>query len=383
MRYASADLVSDGLTALELLRAVLDPVRLSVLAASVREPASVQDLAKSLDVEPKEIAIAVGDLRSLEILDEDGVLNRDALATVGRSLPREHPDRGEPVEGPWTEREAVILGRFFAGGRLVEMPSARSKRRLVLEKLALMFEPGERYAEYEVNFQIQLVHADYAAIRRYMVDEGFMDRADGVYWRTGGRYEAPVDADREPVVLATSIDGVSLVEYSEIRTQQLINAANDPRIHRYMSDLFPYPYEFEHATDWIDSCMAESPPNNFLIDIDGVLCGGVDASPMSGDKAGVAEIGWWVNPGRWGRGIGSAAATALVDHLFGDRELMRLWAPVMLPNAASAAVALKAGMVLEGRASSAYVKHGVRYDELDFGITREQWANLRTANNSA
>jgi RimJ/RimL family protein N-acetyltransferase len=377
------DLVSDGLTPLELLRAVLDPVRLSVLAASVREPVSVHDVADRLDVEPKDIAVAIGDLRSLQILDEHGVLNRDALAAVGRSLPREHPDRGEPVEGPWTESEAMILGRFFAGGRLIEIPVVASKRRLVMEKLALMFEPGERYAEHEVNFKIQLVHADYAAIRRYMVDEGFLDRADGVYWRTGGRYEAPVDAHHEPVVLPTSIDGVSLVEYSEDRTQQLVTAADDPRIHRYMSDLFPYPYEFEHATDWIDFCMAEIPPNNFLIDIDGVLCGGVGASPMSGEKAGVAEIGWWLNPGWWGRGIASAAAIALIDHLFGDREFMRLWAPVMLPNAASASVALNAGMVLEGTASSAYVKHGVRYDELDFGITREQWANLRTANESA
>lgn len=176
--------MSDGLTALALLRAVLDPVRLSVLAASVRGPVSVHDVADRLDAEPKEIAVAIGDLRSLQILDEDGVLNRDALAAVGRSLPREYSDRGESVEGPWTEREAEILGRFFAGGRLIEIPTAISKRRLVLEKLALMFEPGERYAEQEVNFRIQLVHADYAAMRRYMVEEGFMDRADGVYWRT-------------------------------------------------------------------------------------------------------------------------------------------------------------------------------------------------------
>jgi hypothetical protein len=24
-------------------------------------------------------------------------------------------------------------------------------------------------------------------LRRYLVDEGFLTRADGVYWRTGGR----------------------------------------------------------------------------------------------------------------------------------------------------------------------------------------------------
>lgn len=34
---------------------------------------------------------------------------------------------------------------------------------------------------------LQMYHPDHAALRRYLVDEGFMTRADGVYWRTGGR----------------------------------------------------------------------------------------------------------------------------------------------------------------------------------------------------
>jgi hypothetical protein len=32
-----------------------------------------------------------------------------------------------------------------------------------------------------------MFHADYAALRRHLVDEGLVTRADGVYWRTGGR----------------------------------------------------------------------------------------------------------------------------------------------------------------------------------------------------
>lgn len=187
---ASGEFVSDGVAPLEFLRAVLDPMRLSVLAVSVRGPVSIQDTAETLGVEPKEVAEAVGNLRSLEILDDEGALNKDALVELARSLPQEHPDLGKAVDGPWTEDEAATLGRFFSGSRLVEIPSGAAKRRLVLEKIALDFEPGERYAEREVNFKIQLIHPDYAAIRRYMVDEGLMARADGSYWRTGGRYLA-------------------------------------------------------------------------------------------------------------------------------------------------------------------------------------------------
>ncbi len=32
-------------------------------------------------------------------------------------------------------------------------------------------------------------HADHASLRRFLVDEGFLSREGGVYWRTGG----PVD----------------------------------------------------------------------------------------------------------------------------------------------------------------------------------------------
>ena len=37
-----------------------------------------------------------------------------------------------------------------------------------------------------VNDILVAFHPDYAALRRYLVDDGFLDRADNVYWRSGG-----------------------------------------------------------------------------------------------------------------------------------------------------------------------------------------------------
>jgi hypothetical protein len=62
---------------------------------------------------------------------------------------------------------------------------------VVLERLALEFEPGRRYPEREVNGVLSLWHPDYARLRRALVDERFMDRAAGVYWRSGGRVDIP------------------------------------------------------------------------------------------------------------------------------------------------------------------------------------------------
>jgi hypothetical protein len=71
-------------------------------------------------------------------------------------------------------------------GRLEQIPTARSKRLVVLDWLAQDFEPGRRYSEQMVNLVIGRRHPDAAALRRYLVDENILDRAGGEYWRIGG-----------------------------------------------------------------------------------------------------------------------------------------------------------------------------------------------------
>lgn len=71
------------------------------------------------------------------------------------------------------------------GEQLVTIPAQRKKRLLVLRYLAEQFKPGERYAEADVNWILGRFHPDYAALRRYLVDEELLQRRESVYWRTG------------------------------------------------------------------------------------------------------------------------------------------------------------------------------------------------------
>ncbi len=72
-------------------------------------------------------------------------------------------------------------------GRLVQtLPEKFAKRQIVLEEIAQSFEPGMRYAEAEVNFVLQGLHADYAALRRYLIDSGPLSAARGFYCRRSG-----------------------------------------------------------------------------------------------------------------------------------------------------------------------------------------------------
>lgn len=82
-----------------------------------------------------------------------------------------------------------VARRFVRAGRLVTIPARRRKRLAVLDWLAQAFEPGKIYPEPAVNTLLNRFHPDHAALRRYLVDEGFMERRDGFYWRAGGTFE--------------------------------------------------------------------------------------------------------------------------------------------------------------------------------------------------
>jgi hypothetical protein len=87
------------------------------------------------------------------------------------------------------DRDAVLRAFLDEDGTLRSIPTKIRKRLVVLDLLAQEFEPGERYDETDVNNRLRAFHPDVAALRRYLVEEGFLDRQAGVYWRTGGTVE--------------------------------------------------------------------------------------------------------------------------------------------------------------------------------------------------
>lgn len=86
--------------------------------------------------------------------------------------------------------ERVLRAFLTDDDRLHTIPSKHAKLLVVLDHLAQRFEPGRCYPEAEVNEVLQEFHPDHAALRRYLVENGFLTRADAVYWRSGGTVEA-------------------------------------------------------------------------------------------------------------------------------------------------------------------------------------------------
>jgi hypothetical protein len=84
------------------------------------------------------------------------------------------------------------LRPFVRDGRIVALPARQAKRVLLLDAVAQGFEPGVRYSEAAVSGFLATVHDDFAALRRYLVDEGFLSRDHGEYWRSAGTVDVAV-----------------------------------------------------------------------------------------------------------------------------------------------------------------------------------------------
>jgi hypothetical protein len=95
-----------------------------------------------------------------------------------------------------TDREKVVRA-FLRDGRLVSIPAKPRKRDLLMPVILDQCFPEDRdYEEKEVNMRLALLHADVAALRRYLVDGRLMTREAGIYRRVQPLTPAPADGDR-------------------------------------------------------------------------------------------------------------------------------------------------------------------------------------------
>ena len=169
-----------------LVGLLAEDARLRVVAALALGTAKPDDLLAVSGLSGRDLGLA---LRRLEkgglvtIADGQVMLNAEVFKASARAAaPEEEPED----HGAADPREAAVLRTFVRGGRLLQMPVVAGKRRIVLEHIAAVFEPGVRYAEREVNAILRAWFDDYAALRRYLVDGGLLAREAGEYWRIGG-----------------------------------------------------------------------------------------------------------------------------------------------------------------------------------------------------
>ncbi len=143
--------------------------------------------ATGLDARPG--ATALGRLEAGGLVERGGdgtlVLLGAAFGQAARAAADAAPVPDDPGAGHDAET-AKVLRAFVRDGRLTALPTAEGKKRILLDVICQDVEPGRRYSEPEVNLVLRRWHDDVASLRRWLVDLGYLDRAGGEYWRSGG-----------------------------------------------------------------------------------------------------------------------------------------------------------------------------------------------------
>ena len=184
-------MTSSPFSSRELVGLLADGDRRAIFAALVLGAADAETARRDAGLDARAAGRALQRLvdAGLVIRGDDGTLHLigEAFQLAARAdaaeEPRPNEHRDEPAD------VARVLRAFVQDGRLTSIPAVHSKRIVVLDWLAQRFEPGRRYNEREVNQILREVHGDTAALRRYLVDEDFLSRDAGEYWRSGGSYE--------------------------------------------------------------------------------------------------------------------------------------------------------------------------------------------------
>lgn len=167
-----------------------------------------------------------------------------------------------------------------------------------------------------------------------------------------------------------TFDGGVIRSWTKSDIPALARHANDRAIWRNLKDRFPNPYTIEDAEWFVSHCLTEDPESTFAISVDEEAIGAIGFEHRGDIWRRSVELGYWIAPAYWGRGIMTGVVRSMTDWAFNAWEINRVWAGVFSWNPASARVLEKAGYVYEGRLKQSAVKDGELVDELIYAVVR-------------
>ena len=169
---------------LALLKLLADETRLEILNILLREDSYVEKIACDLSLTPATICY------HLKKMEASGVVNCSRsqfymIYSLNRSIfdkpLYELIKKDEPVIDADEKYKKEVLSHFFKYGKLVQLPTQRKKREIVLAHIVQDFEVGRVYDEREVNEILHKYHEDHCTIRREMIACGLMSRDHEIY----------------------------------------------------------------------------------------------------------------------------------------------------------------------------------------------------------
>ena len=143
-------------------------------------------------------------------------------------------------------------------------------------------------------------------------------------------------------------------------TQRLVEILNDSDVTAFLSTKIPQPYTKADALWWVEEGSKSGLIKAITVNDELAGCIGVNRGEFEYERS--AEIGYWLAQSHWRKGIMLGAIEQLVEDVFTNTNIVRIFANVFSPNDASKQLLLKAGFQQEGVLKHAIFKQGAIYD---------------------
>lgn len=139
-----------------------------------------------------------------------------------------------------------------------------------------------------------------------------------------------------------------------------------------LRDGIPYPYTEDDAKDYITAMLFSDVKDTFAfaVEYEGKAVGSISAFRQGNIHGKTAELGYYIGEEYWGKGIATEAVTQLVDDLFENTDIVRIFAEPFANNIASCRVLEKAGFQCEGTQRKNAEKCGQALDMKMYSIVR-------------
>jgi [ribosomal protein S5]-alanine N-acetyltransferase len=171
-------------------------------------------------------------------------------------------------------------------------------------------------------------------------------------------------------MIQTDLQGCVLRPWLHTDKPELIALANNRKIWRNLTDMFPHPYTEVDADVWIPFANSTSTSCHLAIVHRGALAGGIGIIAGEGNAPLTGNFGYWLGEPHWGQGIASAAARAMADHAFKTLSFARLEGAVFEWNPASMRVLEKSGFTREGVLRKSVLKDEQLIDSVMYARVR-------------
>lgn len=142
--------------------------------------------------------------------------------------------------------------------------------------------------------------------------------------------------------------------------------ANDTRISQNTSDRFPHPYTLRDAESFILNVADKVPCSVFGIQYGTELVGGIGLHFRDDIYRKTAELGYWVSPDFWGKGIANEAIRSIMTYGFDNFDLQVVVAHVFGRNKVSQHLLEKNGFTRLGVIPNGAFKLGKYEDDVIF-----------------